>query len=192
MIATSVRAVAAAGAVFWLAGCAVSGGYGGAAVPRGSELVVHERLAVPTGSARVFVQHGKVVRDGAVDRYAVSCSLGLERRDGGALPEAVLPGRFRVPHDSRWRAQAGLRGHDRMPVMVAGMAPAASSGMGLFHRRFVDRLNFETAFALESTQQPEVDDVTCRYNGYPTDDPPTFEQIDRAFGEIATLSRPRG
>ncbi len=191
MIGASGRTGAVAVAVFWLAGCAVSGGYEGAAVPRGSELVVHERLDVPAGSARVFVQDGVVVRDGAVNRFVVSCSVGLERRDGGSLPEAVLPGRFHVPHDSRWRAQAGLHGYDPMPVRVAGMPPGPWAGMGLFHHRSVDRLDFETEFPLESARQPEVDDVTCRYNGYWTDDPPTFKQIDEAFGDIATLRPPR-
>lgn len=189
MIAARRRSGVVTVAVFWLAGCAVSGGYEGAAVPRGSELVLHERLDVPAGSARVFVQDGAVVREGAVNRFVVSCSMGLERRDGGPLPDAVLPGRFRVPQDSRWRGQAGLHGSDFMAVRVAGMTPGA--GLGMFHHRSVDRLDFETEFPLESASQPEVDDVTCRYNGYWTGNPPTFEQIDEAFGDIATLRRPR-
>jgi hypothetical protein len=59
-------------------------------LPKGSELVLNRELNIPSGSAHVKFQHGKL--SGGVDDYAVNCEFRV--RDLG--PQVVQPERFSV------------------------------------------------------------------------------------------------
>lgn len=167
--------ITAAAGTALLAGCAISGDFGyRPAVPVGSELVLHERLPRQDGEdARVFIQNGQAIARGDVDRYEVACAISFHRRGAETLDDAVRPGRFIVIEGSRsWARSAPGNGDDD----------------------FFDpptRLNYFTEMEIRSDQQPQVDELRCRYRGYRIqDDAPGPSEIRRALGGLGTLHLP--
>lgn len=200
MYTRSSRIAAALGAVAVIGGCATDGGgYGRTEVPAGSVVELHERLDMPGGAARVYLQDGAVVR-GGVDDYRVSCSFGLERQGSEELVRAIEPGPFEVVEPSRsWAVAGAPPPDDGVQVAAVSFGIGIGIGFGTFaQQRFgdrasVQRLYYYTELALRSEDQPQVDDLRCTYNGdVVTDHPPTAAEIQQAFGDLATLRSPGG
>ncbi len=79
-----------------LAGCAATP-YRLPSVPPGSVVEVNQTLEVPYGSARVFMQNGRVIARGDIDYWAVYCSLQTRPvRESGEAQMKVEPGKFEV------------------------------------------------------------------------------------------------
>lgn len=79
-----------------VAGCAATP-RGPVSVPPGSQLEIRQTLEVPYGSARVFIQGGRVVAQGNLDPWSVYCSVQTRPiREAGEAQTRVEPGRFEV------------------------------------------------------------------------------------------------
>lgn len=158
------------------------------AVPAGSTLVLERALEVPGGSARVFLQDGRVVRDGLVsgmNRFRPRCSFGLERVDNEPLMNTIEPDRFETGTAYN---RAYVRNHFEGGVQVASaadgiqLASSERGGPGPGH------LTHVVEIPLSSAQQPQVADLTCRQ-----DLPPNWrgelglQAIREATGDIVTI-----
>lgn len=181
---TAIRAVLAVAALGTLTACATSGGgHAASVVPAGSVLVLDRTLDMPPGGARVHIQGGRVVPEGDINRFVPHCSFGLRLQSGDeALIGAIRPGRFDTGRSRSW-AQARREPGDGVRVAARGWPMLARSRErgGLIH------LRFRTEIPLGSAEQPQVDDLTCQYDGEPYDGYLTLEQIRSALGPIASL-----
>lgn len=175
----------AALAIFWLAGCAVSGDYRSAEVPAGSRVDLHRTLSLPAATpARVYLQGGQVLSRGAVNEFEPFCSFGLRRQGDEVLVGEIRPGTFRVVRDSRSWHRPGGGMADATHVAATGMFPFREE-------RGPTRFTFYTELPLESAAQPQIDDLRCQFDGdrrhLVQRSYPDAVRIRQALGEIAGL-----
>lgn len=183
---TAARLALAAAAAVLVAGCAGTGGYRNI-VSAGSAVELHQALRLPAGSARVHIQGGRVVSEAEINRFLVHCSFGLRRQGDEPLVDTIEPDRFELVRPSRSGYWVERSGDDGVQVAARGLLTA---GM-LFEDDGPPEYLFYTELPLRSERQPQVDDLTCRYDAaqfpYIAGDPPTLDQINATLGEIATV-----
>lgn len=188
---TLLRTAGVAALALVVAGCATSGPYDRAlTLPAGSEVEIHQALRMPVESARVFIQDGRVVSTADINRFALSCSFGLERSGNEAMIGTIEPDRFEVVGRVRSWAQADAGDTGPLRVASAGMprlamAPREPGSPGSYR--------FHVELPLRSERQPQVDDLRCEYDGNNYDwyfSPyPGVEAINEALGDVATVTR---
>lgn len=190
----SSRNAATAVAVALLAtGCASLEGIGRAPeVPAGGRVTLSQALETSPGvPTRVYVQDGRVVPEGEVNRYAVHCFFRLERQGDEALAATIEPDRFEVTRPSRSGRRVEGPGTDGVRVAAAGTMSLAM----VFEEEGAPLITFYTELALRSERQPQVHDLSCRHDGGPYEEYgpsrgyPTLEQINDTLGEVATVTR---
>lgn len=177
-----------------VAACSSTGQYkpAGSRIPEGATVELTQTLQFPGRSTRVYIQFGETLR-GRVDvnDWEPYCSFGLERsRDGEALVREVSPTTFevtqsRVGVEVSWSPGDGEDDgliNDR-EIVVAGAfgGGGGPSGTPSFHIYF-------TSLQLYSSQQPQVDDLTCAYRGSSVDRYLTVEEIQSTLGGIARIN----
>ena len=141
-------------------------------------LVIHRPLLFPPGSARLFLQAGKVIPRRALDEYSPHCDL--EIRALRAPPRTIGPGRFRVIRVQALREEVVQLGELRLAR--AGLAASDSStGPADIFRGY--------HFWLDDPAQRQVMRLTCR--GALAEPwqatPPTLAEIRTALGPVAEL-----
>lgn len=168
-------------ALLLLAACVGPGGANQAAhyrVPATATVTLHQRLQVPAGTARVFLQDGAVVAKNHLHYYYPSCDFEVYRvSDGSARiePDSFTVTRFSVGDDLVvWR---------RTPLRYAALRVATDdNGMPPLVNRYVD-------YWLHSARQPQVMRLTCHggfdFEGRAT--LPTAAEIRTSLGAYATL-----
>lgn len=152
--------------------------------PPGSQVVVTQRLQVPPGMTRVYLQHGKVIAKSARNDYAVNCNFEINTL--GDAPRYIEPGSYTVTRSlRRTDSIVGLA-----PLHVASLTMAGSM---MNHRDDGPPLQFEEVrMSLASTPPSDVRELACRgVMDYPAKIlPPTLAEMRRALGDYAEIRVP--
>jgi hypothetical protein len=149
--------------------------------PPGSRVEVKQRLEVPPGMMRVYLQHGRIIAKSARNDYAVNCNF--EINSIGDMPRYIEPGEYIITRSQRRTDSiVGLE-----PVLVASLATSmAERGDG-------PPLMFEEIrLSLASTPPSDVRELACRgVMDYPAEIlPPTLAEMRRALGDYAEIRVP--
>ena len=153
--------------------------------PVGTLVILNEELTVPGGWARVFLQHGKTVSYGDVNRYAPSCDFALRTVD--EVPQSIKPGSFKVV-DVQPRTEEIV---EYRPVQYAGRWLLAAGNTGSGGQYMIMQT---LRMTLESAEQPGMYMLTCRGA---LDDPPnalrvSISEMREALGNKAFIILPEG
>ncbi|MFZ0485465.1 MAG: hypothetical protein WAL83_00560 [Arenicellales bacterium] len=174
-------------------GCATTGVYqsSGYRPSEGSTIELTQTLELSPGAARVYIQNGKARHWNEVNLWKPYCSFGLDRtRDGNPLAREIHPATF-TTGNTRLGVYAALdpgKPLDVNPdsafaargVEVAG--PFGNDGGG-----FPSRYTYVTSIALFSDEEPQVDDLTCAFDGVSVDRHLTMNQIQGTLGDVAKI-----
>lgn len=176
-----------------IAACTTSGGYNTPEyrLPDGSTVELTQTLKFPYRSARTYIQGGKSMRWKNVNHYLPYCSFGLNRkRNDQPLAREIEPTRF-ATGDFYIGVEAAA---DRVPaVQVAGGSgfdawrlasqTAAPEGNGGTPWPYT----YYTRIELYSEDAPQVDDLSCAYDGDARDRNLTLDEIRDTLGELVRL-----
>lgn len=155
-----------------VAGCAVSDYGRESEIPVGSELVLHERLTLEPGNARVYIQDGEVVAPSDIDRYRTACYLRVQRRGDEPLVDAIHPARFLAIEGPQSWTEPARFGRDRdFP-------------------RTPQQWEYHTQLEIRSDRHPQVDELHCRYHGWRNREAPGPGRIQATLGNPATVESP--
>lgn len=156
-------------------------------IPPGSLIRLEQKITIPTGRTRIWIQGGEVVGTG-FNSFEPSCNVEVTYLDETG-PQTVAAGEYRVTRTQFLREAISSSGQ----VMVAAkgeevlLADAVDSGGDEF---------FYEGYHLwvENPQQPDVRRFTCRgLYGFPYETrPPSIAEIRAALGPVATLELPPG
>lgn len=139
-------------------------------------LTLHQRLAIPINTARVYLQHGKLVSAEEVSRFYPSCWFTVNKvSDGKQFIEA---GVYHVTSVNHYRRPFGLGSIDG--VRVAG--PFVG---GTFDR--ASEIDFITEMRMSSDTLPHVRRFMCKITDDSLGRYLTLEDIRAALGSLATL-----
>lgn len=173
-----------------LAACSTTGGYQ-YRPPAGSTVELTQVLKFFPGSLRLYIQYGEVTRWQHLNTWVPYCSFGLTRtRDGRPLTREIHPTRF-ATGDVRIGVHAAAvpACREEPPVIdalagpgieVAGLSGAPDGGTPWPYRYY-------TEIELYSAEEPQVDDLTCAFDGGPMDRNLTVEEIGRVLSGIADI-----
>jgi len=168
----------------WLLGACQSLGPDYNGEESGYRLTLHQTVRIPPGKARIYIQNGRVVGTG-FDSYQASCSL--EVRHLGERAQRIEPDTFVVNRIQQFFEEVASSGWAPARLAGLGLAGAAvDGGPSMIYRGW--------HFWLHSRRQPNVLRLSCR--GVFADpweaDPPTFDEIAAALGDVATLAHAGG
>jgi hypothetical protein len=152
--------------------------------PVGSQVVVKQRLTVPPGMTRVFLQHGKVIPRNARDDYAVNCNFDINTLSDS--PRYIEEGTYTVIRSLR-RSDDIVRRH---AVNLAALK--LSAGMMLWRGDGTPVLFEEVVLTLTSTPPSDVRELACRgAMAEPTEiQLPTLAEMRQALGDYADIQVP--
>lgn len=141
-------------------------------IPAGTELVVNRPLSIAADSARVYLQHGKVVH-GHYDQYEPHCWF---------LSWKVLPDPQTIP-----ATVFNVLSSQQEDEYVSNPTPvrlAMDGDMdGLFSGDGPTAVEKITTLKIHSDSQPDIREFSCNYWGDPGDsDPLTVAQMQEAAG----------
>jgi len=152
-------------------------------LPAGSRIELLQRLEIPEGHARSFVQHGRAVAPQARDRRAVHCNFEVDAvRMPGDPAQFIEPDIFTVS-GSRWRHEYGA-----LPLRLAVGDDLPEWQM----RSLFDGPNYSehtVSLRLQSARQPQLRALHCtQRTAWPhSGRQPTRAQIAAALGAVARL-----
>jgi hypothetical protein len=152
--------------------------------PVGSRVVVKQRLTVPPGMTRVFLQYGKVIPKHARNDYAVNCNFEINTLSDS--PRYIEVGTYTVSRSQR-RTDNIVR---LEPIRLAALDRLA----GLMTRRDdgAPLMFEEVRLSLTSTPPSDVRELACR--GVMADPSeimlPTLAEMRQALGAYATIEVP--
>ena len=146
------------------------------AIPVGSELSLHQAIAVAANTVSVFIQDGKLIAKGERDQYRPNCKFELYTM--AAQSRTVEPDTFtitRLVQENDAGIGAGFS------VFAGG-----SLGMGGDSPSMTD---YRTVMYLRSERQPDVSRLSCQHWEDPTvAEHLRLDQIRQALGEVMTLT----
>ena len=152
----------------------------------GSKVTVKQRIEVPAGQTRIFLQRGKLItKPSQLDHYWTNCNFEIN-----TLAEAsryIEPGIYTVTRTTRQEKEAVLHQPERIKLAAVGiggvMARGGDGALMLFE---------EVKMTLQSAQPSDIRDLACR--GVLTDpvlvEPPTLAEIRQALGKYASIAVP--
>ncbi len=160
--------------VLLLAGCQQAGsrqGFYTSPLLAGDEVEVLKTITIPTGLARVYLQHGKTMSYSSTDQYAPFCYFLL--RDPLPVEQKIKPGVLVV--DSVWLDETSF--NSEWPVRVAAATLALGSSRSPIAYQFYISLRshwqapvtlvcsgaFESAAAAQPIRLPQVREVLGDY-----------------------------
>lgn len=175
------------------AGCAATGGYNSPEyqLPDGSTVELTRTVKFSYRSARTYIQGGESLRWKNVNHYLPYCSFGLNRnRNNQPLAREIQPTRFVTGEYSigveaaadRVRSVHLAGGGEAAAWRLAGQV-AAPEGNGGTPWPYT----FYTRIELYSEEAPQVDDLTCAYDGDSTDRNLTLAEIRDTLGELVRV-----
>ena len=181
MFTPSLRAATVLVAAALFAGCTVTGGDYAPRVAHVSTITLERPLALPAGDARVYVQDGEIIRQQDRNRFEPWCTFSVRKRGADAeLIDTIERGRFLAGEPLRWSppesTPPGMRGV-AVGLWPAGLPDGGTPGLYTWYTRY----------PLRSDGQPQVDTLTCGYDGDSLDGHLTLEEIRQTLGEIATV-----
>jgi len=145
------------------------------APPVGSTLTLHQPIVFPANSGEIRVQNGKVVSSyWKLDAYYSNCNFEL--RDLADVERTIKPDTFRISNVIR----------DTENVMLNIPTVVASGGGGDGGPPIII---YMTIMKLQSSQQPEVLQMSCQHWNEPNDgEHLNINQIRKTLGDIFTLT----
>ena len=151
--------------------------------PVGTVVRIHEKLTVPPGWARVFLQRGEAVSYSHMDLYYPSCNFELYTV--ADRPQSIQPGSFTMIHVARRDEEVAGVGF----IRYASLWLVADSGVDSGGPSMIMRT---VRMKLESDEQPGMYMLTCRGA---LDNPPDAREISInemrfALGDKATILLP--
>jgi hypothetical protein len=173
-----------------VAGCSSVGGYQTPAyrLANGSIIELTQTLSFPSGGARTYIQDGESKPWNSLSQWRAYCSFGLNAtRDHKPLAGEIHPTTF-TTGDTRLGSYALLDpdnppGVDPDSIFASRgakvVADSAASGASV--------RTFYTTITLHSDQEPQVDDLTCAYNGSSIDHNLTLAEIQATLGAIVRI-----
>ena len=166
-----------------LAGCASTSAYVPSVRP-GAQLEVRQTLEVPFGSARVYLQGGRVVARESLDHWAVYCSVQTRPiREVGETQMKVEPGRFDIYEVRQFN-----------DINRTGRVYTAALGAGF--DEWPAFIVFQVELRLRSAEQPDVRALFCAKNsnlsfGYGSAARyPNRAEIGTAVGDLIEIRSP--
>ena len=154
--------------------------------PVGSRVVVKQRLTVPPGKTRVFLQYGQVIPRNARNDYAVNCNFEINTISDS--PRFIEAGSYTVIRSLRHSDDIV----SRQPLHLAALGMQA--GMILRDDGGTPVLFEEVVLSLTSTPPSDVRQLACR--GAMADPSemqlPTLAEMRQALGVYATIEVPAG
>jgi len=173
-----------------VAGCSSTGGYQTPEyrLANGSVIELTQTLRFPSGGTRTYIQDGESKAWNGLTQWRPYCSFGLNAaRDHKPLVGEIHPTKF-TTGDTRLGVYAALD-PDNPPSVdpesifarrgAKVVAEAADSGVSV--------RTFYTTITLYSDQEPQVDDLTCAYNGSAVDRNLTLAEIQATLGAIVKI-----
>jgi len=154
--------------------------------PVGSRVVVKQRLTVPPGKTRVFLQFGKVIPRSARDDYAVNCNFDINTLNDS--PRFIEAGIYTVTRSLRHSDDVV----SREPLRLAASGSLAGMMFGDYDNGGTPVLFEEVVLTLTSTPPSDVRELACRGA---MDEPlemqlPTLAEMRQALGAYATIEVP--
>lgn len=146
-------------------------------VTAGSILTLHQRLVIEPNSARVYLQHGKIVSANEVSRFYPNCWFELNTVSD--KQQFLAPGNYRVNGIKHYRRPFGLGGVEQ-GILVAGSTVA-----GVFDRS--REIEFITEMTLTLDTQSDIRRFMCKITADPLGRYLTFEDIRAALGSVVTI-----
>jgi hypothetical protein len=152
--------------------------------PVDSQVVVKQRLTVPPGMTRVFLQHGQVIPKSARDDYAVNCNFDINTLSD--TPRYIEVGTYTVTRSIR-RSDDIVRRH---AVHLAALN--LSVGMMLWRGDGTPVLFEEVVLTLTSTPTSDVRELACRGAMAEATEIqlPTLAEMRLALGDYADIQVP--
>lgn len=167
----------------FLAGCASTSAYSPSVRP-GTQLEIKQTLEVPYGSARVFIQGGRVVERADLNHWVVYCSVQTRPiREAGEAQMKVEPGRFDVYEVRQFN-----------DINRTGRVYTAAFRGGF--EEWPAFIIFQVEMRLRSERQPAVRALFCAKNGDTTygynvaRSYPNAAEIGAAVGDLMELVTP--
>lgn len=155
-------------------------------IPEGAVLELHQRVEIRPGTARIWLQRGRVVA--GRDWYAPACNLEVRTLDREGI-QTVMPGAFAIRRVQSMEEQVEL---PRPGVQLAAAGYSIGLGFGGLDDDGMMGMWRGYHLWLESEKQPDVLRMTCM--GAFADPwevrPPGLHDLRAVFGEIATLHLP--
>ncbi len=151
----------------------------------GSKVTVKQRIEVPGGQTRIFLQRGKLItRLSRVDQYWPNCNFEINTLQ--ETPRYIEPGIYTVTRTTRQEREVAFKKSEYIQLASLGSGSALARGDGT-------ALKFEVVtMRLASEQTPDIRELACR--GVFTQpvwvSPPTLAEIRDALGEYASISVP--
>jgi len=151
----------------------------------GSTVTVKQRIEVPGGQTRIFLQHGKLItKPSQLDHYWANCNFEINTLE--ETSRYIEAGVYTVTRTTRQEKEVVLQQtkHIQLAAMGSSGLLARGDGHGM---RFE-----EVKMRLESAQPSDIRDLACR--GVLTDpvlvEPPTLAEIRQALGSYASIAVP--
>lgn len=152
----------------------------------GSKVTVKQRIEVPGGQTRIFLQRGKLItKPSKLDHYWANCNFEINTLE--ETSRYIEAGVYTVTRTTRQEKEVVLHQPERIKLAAVGlggvMARGGDGAMMLFE---------EVKMRLESAQPSDIRNLACR--GVLTDpvlvEPPTLAEIRQALGSYASIAVP--
>lgn len=150
----------------------------------GSTVTVPQRIEVPGGQTRIFLQRGEIIKKASqLDLYKTNCNFELNTL--AETPRYIEAGTYTITRSSRQEKQVVFfKPLQYAAVGIGGMIGKGSEGPGMY---FV-----EVRMELRSDKPTDIRELACR--GVMDDPawvkPPTLAEIRQALGKHATIKVP--
>jgi hypothetical protein len=155
-------------------------------IPEGSVIELHQPLNIRPGTARIWLQRGRVAP--GHDWYAPSCNLEIRTLDR-ERSQTVAPGTFVIRRVQQMEERVEL---PRPEVQLAAVGFGIGFRVGDYDDGGMMGMWRGYHLWLESEEQPDVLRMTCMGAFSTTWDvrPPSLDDLRVVFGEVATLRLP--
>ena len=151
----------------------------------GSTVTVKQRIEVPAGQTRIFLQRGKLItKPSRLDHYWPNCNFEINTLE--ETSRYIEAGVYTVTRTTRQEKEVVFHQPDRIKLAAVGLGGVMARGDG-------PAMRFEEVkMRLESAQPSDIRDLACR--GVLTDpvlvEPPTLAEIRQALGKYASIAVP--
>lgn len=139
----------------------------------GARLIIHQTLTINAGSARVMLQHGKIINLRQLETYQPRCWFVAQQVKSSS--QKITPGVFSIKR---------VKQHDEIVQVPVSGYPLAS----MLSSASFTAVDYATEFDLESAQHPGISRLICSHWEDPDDaEHLTVKQINAALGDYASI-----
>ena len=151
----------------------------------GSKVTVKQRIEVPAGQTRIFLQRGELITKASqLDHYWPNCNFELNTLEQSA--RTIEPGVYTVTRTQRRVEEVVSRPPETIQLAAVGIGGDIGRGDGGTMRFEVVRMR------LQSERASDIRELACRgiLNDMSWIRPPTLAEIREALGDYASISVP--